>query len=567
MLGVSRDRSIGWPGRPILPQSTPALRHLAYDMMSQATVQVVKIPADLMLDQVGDPDESAVEALYEKHRADPAGMGVPYGFGYQRPPRVKLTYLTIPLDRVAESIEIDMVAAQRHYLENKELYAVIVPVEPEQEDDEDGADVDPDAETDAEAADVTTDDASSTDVAAADTDDAPAEEPATRIPTFSEVKELIIGEMRFEQARLKMDRMVNDAQLWLQAERRGTMTASAEADPQRDDDGYWELPADYEPPDYEELARYLQLNHGVLPDVVRLDQALISLTEVSDLPGLGEAYLQVGDNQHPTALYISSLRELDPPEQHPLLERRLQVGVSGGALTDASGNWTLFRAIDADPQRPPTSLDEVREEVVRDAKLAEAYRLLLGRSEEFVTTAREKGLEALAEQMGESVLEPPAFTRRQPVVDYRIDRERQQVIPIVLDMQIPDIEGIGQSEAFVTEVFALAARVHSAGGVDLASESTKISSAPVQSARSLSVMRLTEFLPVSIEQLNLMKGQLLVQLDSIDLYRSAMGSADPFTLDALIERVGYRWTNPIEPTETPEGEDAEAETDSDKEPA
>ncbi|MAE62167.1 MAG: hypothetical protein CMJ49_12530 [Planctomycetaceae bacterium] len=519
ILGVTRVRGDGF-FQEILAQSRPGADHLAYDRETEATVEFVTISADLLLEEAGEPTEAEITELYDTYRASAAGTGEPLGLGYQRPASVKLAYLTIPVSRVAASIDIDTRDVQRHYREHQAKYVTYVPAEPEAPLTEpDGAET----PTDPEAT------------------EAPTTMPAGefRQKTISEAKDEIVEELRQQRAVTKIATMVLDAQSWLKAERQRAMAATeTSADGQSDEKGYWVIREGYVAPDFEALANYLQQTHEVQCDVVRLGQSLIGLTEIDNLDGIGGAYLEKGEAVYPASYYIASVRELEPPEVHLLLERRLQTDVAGDPLRDADGNWYLFRVMDSAPQRAPTSLDEVREEVIRDAKQVRAYRKLLEAKDQYLATAKEEGLAALAEQVGETVQEPALVTRRQPL--YAVYRTSQGLVQILLGMQPTSIEGIGRADEVVREVFDTVSMIEQAGGWVQAPESYKFAAAAVDHLRSLCVVRMTDLKQFSTPELEQRLPDLLSDLDRIDLYASLQGGGNPFTLEAVAERVGYR---------------------------
>jgi hypothetical protein len=101
--------------------SEPRLRHAARDLASSATVDVVAVDSSSLFDKVTAPTDAEIAAQFEKYKDVAAGTP-PLGFGYRLPNRVKLEWLTVPLDRVAATVKIDEVATYRYYTENQDKY-------------------------------------------------------------------------------------------------------------------------------------------------------------------------------------------------------------------------------------------------------------------------------------------------------------------------------------------------------------------------------------------------------------------------------------------------------------
>jgi len=466
--------------------SEPAMRVFARDVQSQVSVKLVPIEAERMIDDVDEPTEAELQDRFQLNRNDLPGRGEPYGFGYRLPNRVKLEYIAVPIDRVRASVTVDEVEANRYYLEHTEQFV------PEVEG------VLPDVE----------------------------------VPPspYREVRRRIIEQLTDRKTEEKMQRIVK--------------TILAELDQttrtyEREDSGYLVVGR---VPDLEPIVEQIQRDYGVLPSIVRIEDRWVPINEIADLDGIGESYLIVGSGANrraiSTAQYINTTRELIPAgAANPLASLRLQEDVPSQPVQDIEGNQYIFRVLETEPSHPAESLAEVRERVVEDVKLLKAYGLIKRNAEQYVQSAREKGLEDFAGTISEEtqVQTIEAFSRRD--VNPQVSPE-----PVV-----PDLPVVGRSEQFVDGVFALAAAIDQAGALEAVPEDQRIGAVPVDRQLTVYITKITDYVPVTSDQFAQFRpfyGQFLEQEDMLYVRRQGV---NPFSLDALATRVGYTPADEDEP--------------------
>lgn len=494
MYAELRSMMEGWAA----PPSEPRLRHFAQSMMSRATVEAVPVDAEHFIDMVGEPTEEQLQELFERYRDQAPGQSEPYGFGYLLPDRVKLAYLAVPLKRVAGTVEVDEVEAHRYYLEHPEQF---MPEEGQQ------------AEGTGEAS-------------------GGAEEP---LP-YQQVRERVIQEVRHNKAEEKQRRIVQWVTARLRENTRNLPKTTA---------GYFDLSssqaANWQPLDLAALAERVDEQFGVLLDVRRIENRWLSLSEVGQMPGFGEATLQVSGRPLPVSRYIQAARELEPEEGELLPSVRLQTQIASEPVR-ADDTTYIFRLLDASPAHAPQSLEEVRDQVVADYKRREAYKLLTERRGELLNRAKAEGLSPLAESFETEVTTIGPFS----------GRDQMAMMFQGQGSQVPDLNVVGRSEQFIREVFDLASRVRQAGGVSAAPAEEKLAAIPVDGKQMLVVVRLTDYQPVNEQQFRGMKPRL-PSFIAMASGASGAGGADPLSREALVDRLGFEYAEPEQRSQEQEG--------------
>ena len=141
-------------------------------------------------------------------------------------------------------------------------------------------------------------------------------------------------------------------------------------------------------------------------------EGLVDMTAIRQLPRIGLAGTdRYGPSRNgiPTrrlADLITVAREFGGTGEVPV-----QNGLAGPVLTDRQGNIWVFRMTAVDPARAPTSLDEVRPEVIEDLQRLAHWNELKNELGAMETEARASGLKSLAQARGQLVQGPSSFQR------------------------------------------------------------------------------------------------------------------------------------------------------------
>ncbi|MFA9477737.1 hypothetical protein ACERK3_05445 [Phycisphaerales bacterium AB-hyl4] len=411
--------------------SEPLIRHMLRDLQTTVSGEVAIVDARRYLDETDEPTDEEMQSLFEQYRDVPPGQGEPYGFGYRIPPRVKLEYLAIPIDRVREQVEIDEVDMLSYYEENEDEFRN-------------------------------------------DAEDIEAGEP--EIQPYEQVRSRIQQTLRDQQADQLANRIVRAAQAMLVQHARQLQQHA----------GYRVVPDDYQPPSLREMADQIEQQFNVRPE--RYDDFAdewVPVHELEALPGIGRATL-AGRDDISFRRYVHSAWELEPADDDPLVGMGLQAMLPSQPLERGDGSRFLFRLTEAQPSHAPESLETVADRVRQDAHLRKAYEQhLLPAMEQWLSDAREQGLESLAEAEGLMLETIRPTPRRAP------DRQGR--------LSVPDVPGVGRSEALISGMFDIAERVSEGGrmAVSEADEADRLGVAEVDSRLSMVIYRVDRYQPVT----------------------------------------------------------------------
>lgn len=444
--------------------STPLIERFVYEQGSSLQVSMVQVAADRYIDQAPEPDEAQITALYDQYRDHLPGTSEPYGFGYRSPRRVKVEYLTIPAPRISDQVQFSEADALAYFAANRDRFQGF-------------------------------------DAGASNTD------------AYLIVRDQVLAAYVREQAEELAQRIVARARAMMIVDlRRFDRT-----------DGYMAIPDDYQPLPLAQVAETIEQEFGIRPNVSIRDQQWLDAQHLSLLPGIGEAWLLTPQFEAPFAAYVMSAREVEPADSR-LLTERLQVNAPSRGLKDAAGNHYVFRLLDAASQRSPQSLDEVRQQVVHDARLLAAYQKLVSQAGDWLAKARQEGLASLAADLGADIHTPTAFTRNEMTAQGTL--------------QPPMIPGIGRNASFVRQIFSAADALIGDQPVRQLPEAGRITTVPVAATTSLYVVRIDDVSAVTAAQLAEQTNSPMMPI-LIGLLLRPEGTEDPLSIAVLSRRLGY----------------------------
>jgi hypothetical protein len=459
--------------------SEPLAKHFLQDRLARVRVVAVGVDSGRYHDRAGQPSREAINDLFNRFKERLPGEGEPYGFGYRVPERVKIEYLTIPYARVRERVTVEEADALRYYDDHAEEFKVSSPP----------------------------------------TADGSAAGDAVVRP-YAEVRDQIVNRLKDAKATEQIDRMAKTAQAVLLDDARHLDESG----------GYRQIPLGWEPMPLSAVAEHLQRLFGVLPDVTRRDDRWLTRQELAELAGIGSAGVVAGRTMAPFDQYVFSCRELlGDGGGHPLASLRLQAKLPGATVQSADGTRYIFRLIDAEPGRVPSTVEEVIEQVTRDAARLAAYEVLQAEAQAWLERARGESLQRLSEELGSPLVSPEPFAK-------------WQVSPGG-SLEVPVLPEIGQDERLIGAVFELVGRLNAAGGVSQASEADRTVAVPVDRKQALYLVRVEEFQPMTVEQYR----RVVEKSQSATWILQALQTGDrgdrprnPLSMEELSARVGYK---------------------------
>ncbi|MEM7576537.1 MAG: hypothetical protein AAF328_03595, partial [Planctomycetota bacterium] len=254
-------------------------------------------------------DETQLERLFNEYKEFLPGQGSPYPFGYRQPPRVNLELLAFPIQEAMAQVSVEPLDVLSFYRENKDRLG----------------------------------------------DDAPD------TPT-AEARLQIEEGLKQQKALEIIGRALAEARATLGADTLGIPTQ----------DGYVQLPEDFETTPFEEVADRVVAATGFTPQrlstdgPVPLDELLTAVPgfAMSGLPNANTGAIQL----------LQYTRELINPGDLPPIQ--VQTRVMMPATQNAEGTVYLARLLSAEKTEVLDSLEPVREEVTRDARRVAAFERL-----------------------------------------------------------------------------------------------------------------------------------------------------------------------------------------------
>lgn len=438
----------------------------AKELAGSANIDYVLLPAEREMTGLPGASDAEIQAHFDKYKTTPPGTGE-YGFGYELPDRVKLQWLTISRDVIKQAILPDAVEIEKRFIK---LY--------------------PTGQTPAGI-------------------DAAAER--TKIQTA------VIGE--------QADRIVKTIDQTVRAE---LDKAKRKLEPDGD---YVRLPADWvaQRPSFDQLAQTIvsrvQELHSVKlpkPGINNADDRWLSVKDFGTLPGIGTAFLQVGNRSEPFTKIPMLVKEIDGNKS-----LFIQAGVAcPDAVQDNNGNRYYFMITEARKRSAPDSLADVRDQIARDLRRLGGYQRLIAK----LDTMREKasvngGLETLAQA--------------DPNAEGEASRNLTLTKATIDSGRISPADASVDSEELRKQVLQVAVGLDPT--VDIASipEAQRIVLRPVPKSLGVFAARITSISPVTIERFRSMSGGIAQQMQRRELPRNF--DTDPFTLAAMEKRLNVEY--------------------------
>lgn len=444
--------------------SEPGAIAAAREGLDGVTLDALVVPASRALAPAAAPTEEELLAHFEQYKAVRPGTGT-FGFGYLQPPRFKLEWLKLDRAAIASAVRPDPVAVSKRYQTQRDVYK---------------------GEFSAERVNV---------------ENAVREEMVTQI--MADADRVIRAEVTRALRKLEADGV------------------------------YRKLPADWESqrPKFEAIANSVaesvQASHKItmpLPVVTIKANEWLDAAAVAALPDLGAATARLGSQSAPVAQFLLGAREITGA--NPL---GIQAGVPimEANISDFAQNRYYVMILEARPEAPPLSLDEVRVAVTRDLTSQKAYQLLLGEMNTQQALAATAGLQSVADMYNAQASESDRLSIRAAV---RVDGGS----PLPADLDTPEFR-----EAVLKAANKLDPRQPAANQDPLAR--TIVVGLPTK--QSAVVANIVEFRPLTRElfaQQGESQGRASLNRELGEIFRERQGEVvDPFSFDAIRARLSY----------------------------
>ncbi len=455
--------------------------------MNSAVADIITLGADLYKDDIPEPTEAQLQAHFDEFAAEIPGSG-DMGFGYRQPPSIKLAWLTLDPAPIGAALELDPVEVRKRYAQDRDRY--------------------------------------------------PGE--------FADEKLAIETEMR----RAQVENLMVEADQIIRRE----VLASTRRLP-KDDEGYAVLPDDWGQlrPRWSiiaaAVAEQLEESAGVQiprPEVQSLSADWLSASEISQIMPIGRAGIRMGAQTVPVYNLPAIVRENKTGVESPL---KVQVGIPMIETPgfEPGGRRFYFTILDARPESPPDSLDDVREQVLADVREKLAYERLLAEQDRLVELAQTDGLVAIEAHFATNTGEPklddegneiPLGENFGPKVDHMVQLRRSDIRSLVRPRLIDG--RLQQADVREAIIEAAAERLDPTAPIGSSPQAESIVAASDPSARLLVIARLKAFRPMTVEDFR-PRSASLARTVSMNLLVAAIEEDDinPFSYAAIRERLNY----------------------------
>ncbi|MCC6677208.1 MAG: hypothetical protein IT436_08690 [Phycisphaerales bacterium] len=453
-------------------------RHAVYEAAQRADAtyaDIVLIPADRALEGIPEPTPEQLKANFDQFRDVTPGQG-DFGIGYRLADRTRIEWLELDRAVFEAAVNVDPVEVRKRQTKDR------------------------------------------------------VKDPAG----FAEERAKIEADLKNEQVAL----LLTEAQQIIKSQISGQVRKL------ESDSEFRKLPADWATTriGWESIAQKvvegLKASRGVtipLPKVVSKAEWL-SAEQISALPGIGQAMLRSGPRNMPVAEALLDVKELGGKGAGiglqaliPQIEPPAQ---------DAAQNRYYFTVLDARKASAPESIDEVRDQVVKNTRLLLAYEKLKAEAGRYKDLAVSDGLEAVARLFdvpapaAEPGKEPPPAT---PPLTVRkgVGISRDQVIPQDQTLDRPE---------FREAIRAVGAKLDPLKPADVVPVSDRAVAVPLPQHTSLAVAVVIGRKPLTEETYRRFAGRQIEGL-SMEELRAAAGdksALEPFSYKALAERLGFK---------------------------
>lgn len=442
--------------------SEPQVREYVRDTEEKVSVKMAVFDAKNFITDDMAVSEPELEAQFNTYR-DVLKSESPEGFGYKYPRRVTIQYVAISPTALQAQMDVSLDTVMDYWKAHKDEPAFQkseqVPVPPD---------------------------------------------PTTTQPAEPKTK-TVTRQMLFTEARPRIERKLKSDKAKRIARQMTTQIIEAMAKPwaeeQRDTDGYLPIPSDEvrNPNFMKQVVDKVAGEFGLTPTYGELK--LASADQISDNQDLSGAALQSANGES-ADIDIAELAFHVPaffkPKAAENTEVRLQyfqappapLRVERRTLVDVQNNqpiwgseiekYVVFRVTEARDSEAPTSLDEIRDQLVQDVKISKAYEKMAEECRELGVASQMLGTETALTLFDDLRKDHEIRTIRKPGPFAR----KQQVRPTVEELEagasITDtalVPPIGRSRKFVDACFAMADENWKAPLIEAPMSSQKVSKA------------------------------------------------------------------------------------------
>ncbi|MBU6412593.1 MAG: SurA N-terminal domain-containing protein [Planctomycetes bacterium] len=476
----------------------------AASRFNEAVASMTLLPAERLVDATMEPDAKELQAFFEKYKGDIPGQTNPnndFGFGYRQPSRVKIEYLTLDRTVIAAAIKPDPVAAYTKWKNSRVTYA----------------------------------------------------------KEFADEKARVEEDLRSELTTT----ILNDAEKVLRAEMQRAVKKLEESG------GYRVVPANWNEtrPTLDAVAKIIREQIKAIHSV-DIQEPLVTLKtgswlnaeDLSKLPGIGEAAFTLAGRANPFYLVVMQTKEFATTANNWGVQQGITYPLDK-TLTDKAGNRYFFTILETKPEAPAETMDEVRDQLVKDFRLFKAYEKLVADAGAYRNRVIAEGMEAFAKSFEKPNPDPVATTPLEPGLIYKPFVSVRSV-GIMIDNQ--RLDGSNDTPALRTAVLDVATKLDPKAapvyGAEAKGDAIKdrVVSAPNPALRGLMIAQVIAYRPLPTEMYRGLADSESRQVLMTDYQPTEQGklNENPYLWRVIRGRLNYR---PVRESTTPESKETEEE--------
>lgn len=322
----------------------------ARNALEAVSMRAVVLPAEMFVDDSLEFTEEEIKAQFERFRDKERGKGL--NFGYYQPTALKVQYIEVDRQAIADGIKLaNLDRKAKSYFEEKRT-------------------------TDAAFA---RPNRNEPDPAATGKIEGPPAPPVDPYLTWDEAKDAAIEQVRKQHAEQAAARIAD----WI-----AQYTSESFIEVERNPDGYKPAPPAVARPEY-----YQEIVEKVPASIAYPDALSVRVTEffaadqADKVPELGTARFQpergMPQSFKEMVVRTQAIAPKVPTEEGSNASDYVSTGQTFPyPVSDATtGNLYMFRVLDSRASHVPTSVDEVRDQVIADLRLSRGYEMAKARAE------------------------------------------------------------------------------------------------------------------------------------------------------------------------------------------
>jgi hypothetical protein len=266
--------------------------------------------------------------------------------------------------------------------------------------------------------------------------------------------------------------------------------------------------------------------------VTRLADKWTRLDEASSIPGIGRGSLRLGTRTAGIEELLASNVDFDPKAPFGL-----QTLVPSDTPLESGDVKYYFCVLATKGEAPAETLDEVRARAVIDFKRIAAFEKLKSEIPQYQSLASTEGLEAVGKSFEKPAQGTTPATPEIPVIkDLRVSRTQ---VRKYFGQGDPNISVLDEA-AIRDEVMKTAQALGPTAERNASNLAARTTVLPLPKALAIGIVQSKTPVPLAKEDLHLFTRDVITSLKRLEQRDAAPEAKNPFSLEALKERMGYK---------------------------